>query len=303
MNIKNYVVYGSEDYVLPSYFVNIESIEKTALSFNGHIKPHVHSNLLQVILFEKGRGRFISDQINEAIDGPCVITIPESTLHEIQFDMNASFSGKVLTINTSLLEELLADLPKSLLRLTQGINFLDQLKNYPACDTLTNQINARLPENGPRARVAINAYLSLFFLQLLEHDSLNKSANKFMNKQSYIYFRAFEQEVKATQSIAKSVAEYADSLKITPTHLNRICKSNVGITASQVIQNYIVLGIKRNLVYTSHTISEISHIFDFNDLGYFCRFFKKHTGKTPKNFRASQRAVQKEADLTNRKDQ
>ena len=108
MNIKNYVVYGNDNYVLPSYFVNVESIEKTVSSFNGHIKPHVHSNLFQVIQFEQGKGRFISDQTSMNIAGPCIITIAESTLHEIQFDMQTEFKGKVLTINTSLLEDIFA---------------------------------------------------------------------------------------------------------------------------------------------------------------------------------------------------
>jgi len=296
MNIKNYVVYGNDNYVLPSYFVNVESIEKTVSSFNGHIKPHVHSNLFQVIQFEQGKGRFISDQTSMNIAGPCIITIAESTLHEIQFDMQTEFKGKVLTINTSLLEDIFADLPKSLFRLTNGINFLERVDNFEECTLLIDKISTHLPENGPRTRLAINAYLSLFFLQLLKHDNLNSPTNKFIKKQSYLYFRSFEKEVKATQSIARSVAEYADSLKITPTHLNRICKANVGLTASQVIQNYIVLEIKRNLLYTSYTISEISHIFNFNDLGYFCRFFKKHTGKTPKSFRESQVTSQEEAN-------
>lgn len=122
-------------------------------------------------------------------------------------------------------------------------------------------------------------------MKLLDLEGLNSTKGKLIKKQSYLYFRSFEQNVKDTQSISKSLSEYADKLKITPTHLNRICKTNVGLTASQVIQNFIIHEVKRNLLYTSYTVSEIAHKFNFKDLGYFCRFFKKHTGETPKNFR------------------
>ena len=286
-NIKNYVIYGEDNYSISSYFVNVENIEKTVLAFDGHIKPHVHSNLFQIIYIKEGNGYFKSEQTHLEIKGSCIITIPENTLHEIRFEVGKPFKGKVVTVATSLLEELLIELPNGLIKLKETINHVNDILDYSTNNELIKKINYYLPINGPRGRIAVNSYLSLLILNLLDYDNMSTLYNKRIKKQSYIYFRKFEQSLKETYAISKSVADYANELRITPTHLNRICKGNVGITASQVIQNFILLEVKRNLNYTSHTISEISHLLNFNDLGYFCRFFKKHTGKTPKEYRSS----------------
>lgn len=284
-NIKNYVVYGHEDYELPPYFVNVESIEKTAIRFNGHIKPHLHSNLFQIIYIKSGNGQFKSEHNLLEINGPCIITIPENTLHEIYFYKETKFKGKVVTMATHMLEKLLEELPNSLIKLSNSINHVNEIENYSENNELIKKIDSFLPVNGPRARIAINSYLTLLLLTLGRYDKLNTANQRKIKKQSYIYFRKFEQNIKETYSISKSINEYANDLRITSTHLNRICKANVGLTASQVIQNFIILEAKRNLNYTSHTISEISHLLNFNDLGYFCRFFKKCTGKRPKEYR------------------
>ncbi|QMU65257.1 MAG: helix-turn-helix domain-containing protein [Flavobacteriaceae bacterium] len=287
-NIKNYVVYGKEDYTLPSYFINVESIKKTAKAFHGHIKPHVHSNLFQVLYIKSGKGFFKSDQTYIEVNGPCIITVPEYTLHELYFNEDTEYDGKVITLANYLLDQLLNELPNGLLKLTDSINFVNEIGDYSKNNYFIKKINSYLPINSSRGRIAANSYLSLLFLKLLEYDNLSTVVQKKIKNKSYLYFRKFQQNIKETHSISKTISEYADNLRITPTHLNRICKSNVGLAASQVIQNFILLEAKRNLNYTSHTISEISHILNFNDLGYFCRFFKKHTGKTPKAYRQSQ---------------
>jgi len=46
-----------------------------------------------------------------------------------------------------------------------------------------------------------------------------------------------------------------------------------------------VLAAKRNLVYTSMTVSVVSHTLGFSDPAYFTRFFKREVGVSPKEFR------------------
>ncbi len=81
------------------------------------------------------------------------------------------------------------------------------------------------------------------------------------------------------------VRDYADKLHITERQLNDAIKRTMGCTAGQLVQERIVLEAKRLLSNTNLGISEIAFQLNFDDLAYFCRFFKKHTQLTPGEFK------------------
>ncbi|MEM7552211.1 MAG: helix-turn-helix domain-containing protein [Bacteroidota bacterium] len=85
----------------------------------------------------------------------------------------------------------------------------------------------------------------------------------------------------------KSVKEYADVLNVTANHLNDTVKSVTGQTAGSLIQEMILLEAKIQLHQTEYTIAQISYNLNFKDPSYFGRFFRKHTGMTPQQFRSA----------------
>ena len=62
-------------------------------------------------------------------------------------------------------------------------------------------------------------------------------------------------------------------------------KRTLGRTASQVVQERVVLEAKRWLSNTETGIAEIAFRLNIEDPAYFTRFFKKQTGLTPGDFR------------------
>ncbi len=85
----------------------------------------------------------------------------------------------------------------------------------------------------------------------------------------------------------KSIDEFAVSIGISKTHLNRVCQSVVGESTKQVINQFLIQESKILMLHTSQTISEIAFQLEFKDVSYFCRFFKKQTGISPSKFRES----------------
>jgi AraC-like DNA-binding protein len=83
------------------------------------------------------------------------------------------------------------------------------------------------------------------------------------------------------------VTHYADMMFVTPGHLNDTIKSALGKTAKQIIDEKRIIEAKRLLFWGEHTIKEIAWQLNFEDDGYFNRFFKKHTGNTPATFQKS----------------
>jgi AraC family transcriptional activator of pobA len=78
---------------------------------------------------------------------------------------------------------------------------------------------------------------------------------------------------------------YAARLDISTAHLNAICRQMSGRSALQLIHERLILEARRELIYTSMTIKEISELLGFTDPAYFTRFFKRQMGVSPKDFR------------------
>lgn len=82
-----------------------------------------------------------------------------------------------------------------------------------------------------------------------------------------------------------SVEFYANELCIDPKYLSRILKSLNGKTASQWIDEAIISEAQLHLRNNDLTIQQIADILNFSDQSSFGKFFKKHCGLSPSNFR------------------
>ncbi|NDK56378.1 helix-turn-helix domain-containing protein [Pontibacter fetidus] len=78
---------------------------------------------------------------------------------------------------------------------------------------------------------------------------------------------------------------YADKLHVTAKQLNETCKRAYDKTTTELIQNRVILEAKRLLVHSNLTINQLAAGLGYFDNAYFFRFFKKHTGQTPEQFR------------------
>lgn len=83
---------------------------------------------------------------------------------------------------------------------------------------------------------------------------------------------------------AYEINEFADLLFINPNHLSDTIKEVLGKSPCAVYEEKLVIISKDLIVNTNKPISEIARILDY-DPSNFTKFFKRFTGKTPKEFR------------------
>ncbi|MGL4631944.1 MAG: helix-turn-helix domain-containing protein [Leadbetterella sp.] len=83
----------------------------------------------------------------------------------------------------------------------------------------------------------------------------------------------------------RTIAEFADKLNIHPNHLNALSKEIVGKTASELLHDSTLLQAKSLILNSDFTMKEIAYQLGFEDPNYFFRFFKKHIGLTPGDFK------------------
>lgn len=86
-----------------------------------------------------------------------------------------------------------------------------------------------------------------------------------------------------------TVNDYSCEMGMSPGHLSRLCRLTLGMSSLDVINMRVIQEAQRELVYTSKTIKQLAAFLGFNDEAYFTRFFHKHTGVSPSQFR--ERAV------------
>lgn len=82
----------------------------------------------------------------------------------------------------------------------------------------------------------------------------------------------------------KSSKDYALMMHISEKHLNRICKTCINKTTTQLITERVILEAKRMLVFAKSSVSQIADELGYSNSSYFIQLFKKNTGQTPVEF-------------------
>lgn len=131
------------------------------------------------------------------------------------------------------------------------------------------------------------ALIDLLYLDLSRHYEVPV----MHEHHSHLYLQkteAFRQLIDLHYKSIKSPSEYANLLNTSARHLNRITKETLGKTSIELIADRVVLEARRMLALSGQPVKEIAFELGFEDVSYFIRFFKKHTGQTPAAFQKNQ---------------
>ncbi|GAA0879877.1 helix-turn-helix transcriptional regulator [Algoriphagus jejuensis] len=102
-------------------------------------------------------------------------------------------------------------------------------------------------------------------------------------------FKLLEAVVEAHFGTNRHASFYADQLNMSLKQLNRLSKTSVGKTISEILLDRVILESQRLLTYSDGTVAEIAAQLGFDDPSYFTRLFRKKIGATPEQFRRSVR--------------
>lgn len=83
----------------------------------------------------------------------------------------------------------------------------------------------------------------------------------------------------------RDIGYYASELCVSTKYFSELCKRLSGHTASQWINRYAVLEMRRLLKDTTLSMSEIADYFCFSSPSHFTHFFYGQTGILPSDFR------------------
>lgn len=85
----------------------------------------------------------------------------------------------------------------------------------------------------------------------------------------------------------KQLDFYASKVFVTPKYLTETVKEVTGKTAGEILDELLIREAKLMLEDPNLGISEIAIVLNFSDQSFFGKFFKRHVGSSPREFRAN----------------
>lgn len=301
--IPNYALYG--DQAMPSWHnsFDFEWIPQRSRPYNWKIRPHKHDAFIQILLLTAGSGEVSMDNAKVMVAAPCLILIPAQTVHSFLFSQDVD--GPVVTAAQRPLESLMEVVMPELLPLVRkpAIFDLSQHVNATQADSaaaglmplfLAIERESKLFAVGKAS--AAMALLAAVCVQVARLDEGEKAALGLSSASAGTQTRASSRKTMQIEKFRalvnddykkhKPITAYADQLGITSGQLSRLCREVLGVSSLDVINARLIHEAQRDLIYTVSTIKQLADALGFADETYFGRFFRKHTGLSPREFRA-----------------
>ena len=131
---------------------------------------------------------------------------------------------------------------------------------------------------------ALRSYMRIILIEARRAHEASPGA-RHLEEAAVALTKQFAQLMEAHYLTTTSVADYAAMLHVTANHLIETVRRCVGTPPGKLIHERLLLEAKRLLRYSDLPVAEIADQLNFEDPSYFSRFFKKHTGFSPSEFR------------------
>lgn len=242
-----------------------------------YTKPHRHDKYLELVYFRKGSGFHYMDLKSYAIEPPVIFLIKKDEVHHWAIDTVPE--GFVMIIKEGFLDRTLdknINLQLQQLGSRQSIGIQADV----TIDSLFEILCVEIKEKRTGQKEVVEGVLKALVAKIIGYASTGDAPN--MGDKLSRFDELLGKELK------NDVSHYAALLNTTAQNLTSLCKGRYSKTASQVIAAQIVREAKRLLRFTDLSVTEIAFEFDFKDVSHFVKYFKRHEGKTPMQFKKRQ---------------
>jgi AraC family transcriptional activator of pobA len=293
--IPNYDLYGDSSRLQDAAAFNFEWIPQRSSLYNWLIDPHRHDSFIQVLYLTQGHVTVQMDGVQQTLHAPCLMLIPAGHVHGFHFSQDTQ--GPVVTAMQKALESAAAVMMPPLLETIRTPRLLSLQLEMRYIEHLMPLFLALEQESHTTAEGQVAAGTSLLLALLVQVHRICSSADWSQTRSHYSISRKARQIEKFRSLIDKhfrtvhSLQIYANQVGVTVGQLSRLCREMLGKSSLQVINDRLIQEAQRELLYTALPIKQLAAELGFDDDAYFSRFFRKHSGMTPKAYRASSLAT------------
>ena len=235
-----------------------------------------------ILALQKGDGNHEIDFVPHAITDNSIFILRPGQVHRLA--LNANSEGYLMEFGKKFFDA--ASTNSDLLRKAANKNFCQpEAATAKKLQGILSAIHEEYRSKNEGFQQVINANLSIFFVELIRQRRNPENQKDTLNDYAQERLQEFLELLETEIHKHKHVSHYADKLSLSLFQLNSITKRLLGKTAADLTDDHIVLESKRYLLATSNQVNQIAYHLGYEDVSYFIRFFKKHTGQTPETFR------------------
>lgn len=150
-------------------------------------------------------------------------------------------------------------------------------QSHPDVPSLSNRESAARPND-----LIISQLLRILFMKL-QSDVLHHAASPHDHD-----LLTLRRQIVNAPHLPWNVSEMADRIHVSPGHLHLLYKQKFGISCMDDVIDSRIRKAKDLLIFSDHSIAEISYQCGYQNVEHFCRQFRKITGQTPGRFRREQ---------------
>jgi AraC family transcriptional activator of pobA len=273
--------YGSQIKSIDFHFAPLEHLKST-LPY-----PHRH-DFYHIAWVTNGSGHHIIDSVRYNVQPSTLFFMAPGQVHDFApsrdvtgFSLN--FSAEFIAFKMQSRKSL-TDIPIFDFENRNSAVHIDDAQSAPLRVVLDSIIEEYANEAAGFEDV-IWSYLRIFLIQVSRIAAPDSIAH--LSKRSHLLARRFKSALDKNFTTMNQTVEYARMLKVTERALNEATREALGSTAAQLIRERTMLEAKRLLLHSDISIAEIAERLSFDDPAYFSRCFKKHTTRSPIEFRKS----------------
>lgn len=281
--VPRFYLYGEPHRVADGRFVHVESLHDRSRPSEWTIRPHAHVDLNHVFHIAEGGGAMRAEGAMLSFEAPCLLLVPAGVVHG--FDWTSESKGAVITVSTEYLKRLItSDVALAgLFRKASSVALDGSDSDY--LEKAAMRLKAELGWAAPGHRAAAESGLLDILVTTLRASGSQDAVHRSVPGGQAALVARYRERVEARFRLREPVAAYAAALNTSQTRLRAACAVIARQSPMEILDQRALIEAQRALIYTNLSITEIADSLGLADAAYFSRFFSRHAGKSPRQYR------------------
>lgn len=214
-----------------------------------------------------------------------LITVPAKSVFQID-DFSDDMDITILTFTNNIIEYIDESATKRILISGKQSHIMQISESDFSLLKDMFEMISRLAMQKPEKTESIKSMLSsiLHYIDKLK----DITPKNIPTTRSEAIYNKFIDDLNRYGKTEHSVSFYANSQYISQRHFSKVIKEISGQNPIDWINQFIMTEAKIMLKYTDMKIFEIADWLNISNESFFCKFFKRHTGKSPAAYRKEQ---------------